>query len=123
MRCPCQTLPSYSYYRPRRSLSRHLRPFLHRVERRGDRELLRCAECGAYWRIDLPTQASERFAWRLPEYREDWELVSFEEQEKEMLLASRGGATAETCIWAECDKPRVRGLVYCIDHLYRMGAR
>ena len=123
MRCPCPTLPSYAYYRPRRNLSRHLRPFIHRVERRGDRELCQCDEGGAYWRIDLPTRVTERFAWRLPEFRADWDLVSFEEEEKAMLLASRGGTTGEPCIWALCDKPRLSGVVYCVDHLYEMGVR
>jgi hypothetical protein len=123
MRCTCDTLPDYAYYRPRRSLSRHLRPLVRRVERRGDRELCQCDECGKYWRIDLPSQATERFAWRLPEYRADWDLVSFEEKEKAMLLASRGEATSEACIWAHCDKPRLPGVVYCVDHLYGMGVR
>ena len=123
MKCKCQTLPEIGYYRPGRSLSRHLRPYVKKLERRGDRELFQCTECGAYWRIDRQTFATERFAWRMPEFREDWDQVSKEEEEKAMLLASRGGTTEESCIWAGCKKMRIPGVVYCVDHLYNQGIR
>lgn len=123
MTCNCKKLPDFAYYKPGRSLSRHLRPYLKMVGRYDDRELFRCLECGTYWRIDRQTFATERFAWKLSEYREDWGKVSKETEEKNLLLASRQVMADESCIWAGCGKMRLQGSVYCVDHIYDMGVR
>ena len=123
MKCNCQSLPEFGYYRPRRSLSRRLRPYVERIEKRLKHELFRCTECGTYWRIDRHSFATDRFAWRLPEYRADWNEVSKEAEEKALLLSSRKVSASEPCIWAGCEKKRIEGFVYCVDHLYEQGFR
>lgn len=84
--------------------------------------LYECLECGALWAIDAWDKYRVRFAYRLKS-REAWPTTIPVEKQKELLLASRSGTTDEICIWEDCGKHRVKGVVYCIDHLYETGAR
>ena len=123
MNCSCANIPEYDYYTPGRSLSRKIRPVSEIVGHANWRELLRCKVCGTYWRIDAADKYQERFAWKIGQYRADWAIPDFPDREKGLLLGRRDGETAEKCIWLGCDKNRVRGVAYCIDHLYATGAR
>lgn len=123
MKCECDNLPQFSYYQPRSELSRKLRPSLKFREKSKDKELHQCTVCGIYWRIDKNTFATDRFVWRLPEYRADWAEYTMESEEKKLLLASRKVATSQSCIWINCEKERLNGLVYCVDHAYERGIR
>ena len=42
---------------------------------------------------------------------------------KALLLRARGGHQDGTCGWADCTQPKVRGVAYCVDHLWSTGAR
>ena len=123
MICPCENLPDFTYYIPGRSLSRKLRPITEPVQKENWRELVRCKVCGTFWRIDAQDKYQTRFVWRVGVLRPDWASVDFEEKQKALLLDRRGGETAETCAWIRCDRRKVNGVAYCIDHLYATGAR
>ena len=84
--------------------------------------LMECPICAQLWRIDTPDKYQTQFAVKLA-VADDWASVDTVGLQKEYLLQSRGGTTDDTCIWAECNGKRVRGVVYCIDHLYETGAR
>jgi hypothetical protein len=123
MSCDCANLPEYDYYTPGRSLSRKIRPVTKIVARENWRELLRCEICGTHWRIDAADKYQERFAWKVGTFRPDWATPDFPDQEKALLLQRRGGEIDEKCVWLRCEKRKVRGVAYCIDHLYATGAR
>jgi hypothetical protein len=80
-----------------------------------------CPECGTRWAVDEWEKYGHQVASRV---RDDhrWDEES-EEDRKSLLLRSRGGLTEEKCAWLGCEKKKVRGVAYCIDHLYATGAR
>jgi hypothetical protein len=123
MPCSCAELPDFAYYIPGRSLSRKLRPATKTVATANWRELLQCEACGTYWRIDAEDKFQERFVWKVGAFRDDWSSVEFVEKQKALLLEKRGGETDESCVWIGCEKKKVKGVAYCIDHLYATGAR
>ena len=84
--------------------------------------LKECPQCKQLWRIDAWDKYQTQFALKVPS-SEGWEELDSVPMVKDLLLNSRGGTTDEICIWAGCDGKRVKGVVYCIDHLYETGAR
>ena len=123
MHCACEELPVYTYYDAERGLSQKLRPFIASVAKSSWRELFRCEICGTHWRIDVEDKFQQRYVWKVGGYREDWATVEFEEEQKKLLRQRRGGETDEECAWLACGKKKVKGVAYCIDHLYATGAR
>lgn len=119
MRCQCNNVPGAFY------LDEGPRSFKHhlvQLDMKNWMRLFECCECGALWAIYEWDKYQHQVAFRV-ERREDWASSDLEQQRKDLLLKSRGGTTAETCMWAGCPNPRVVGVVYCIDHLYAVGAR
>jgi hypothetical protein len=84
--------------------------------------LFECSHCGALWAIDEWDKYQWQVVFRVGDV-EGWAGVDREPQRKQLLVESRGGTTAERCIWEGCSNPRVNGVIYCIDHLYATGAR
>lgn len=84
--------------------------------------LKECPECKQLWRVDVPDKYQTQFALKVAS-PEGWEDIDTTAMVKELLLKTRGGTTNEVCIWSGCDGSRVKGVVYCIDHLYETGAR
>ena len=123
MNCSCEELPVYTYYPAERGLSRKLRPFVATVAKSNWRELFRCEFCATHWRIDVEDKFQQRFVWKVGNDREDWATIEFIEEEKKLLLQRRGGETAGECAWIGCVKKKVKGVAYCMDHLYATGAR
>jgi hypothetical protein len=123
MPCSCQELPEFAYYVPGRSLSRKLRPLTKNVAKADWRELLQCRVCGTFWRIDVQDKFQERFVWKVGAFRDDWSSAEFVDKQKALLLENRGGEVDEACVWLGCGKKKVKGVAYCIDHLYATGAR
>lgn len=121
--CDCDILPVYTYFDPVRGISQKLRPFTERVTTSKWRELFCCEICGTFWRVDIAGKFRQQFVWKVGEYREDWAIMDFVNQEKELLLQRRGGEIDEVCIWAGCGKKRVKNNAFCIDHLYAAGFR
>jgi hypothetical protein len=123
MHCVCEELPEYTYYHSDHGLSQKLKPFIKSVEKKNWEELFRCDQCGTYWRIAIADRLQIQFVWKVGEYREDWAEARFAEKEKQLLLQCRGGEINEPCMWAGCDKPKVKGSAYCVDHLHASGWR
>ena len=85
-------------------------------------KLMQCPSCKQYLRVDEWDKYQTQFAIKLDK-REGWENIDTVPLQKEFLQQSRGGTTQEECMWANCSKNRVKGVVYCVDHLYETGAR
>ena len=83
--------------------------------------LHRCSNCESLWAIDAWDKYSWQVAARVPDIA-GWEAAS-EAQRKQLLLESRGGEDVDGCQWVGCEGRRVKGVHYCIDHLYSTGAR
>jgi hypothetical protein len=123
MHCSCDELPRYTYYEASRGLSQKIRPFVVSVAKSEWQELFRCEICGIHWRVEIEDRFQQRYAWKVGEFRDDWAGVQFIEEQKALLLQRRGGETTRGCAWIKCERMRVRGVAYCIDHLFDTGAR
>ena len=116
--CPCSSLPNEFYF------DEAPPDFKHQIELIAKDDwatLYRCNGCGSLWAIDK----SDKYHWQVStrvESVEGWRAAT-DAQRKQLLLDSRGGEDADVCTWAGCDKNRVKGVVYCIDHLFATGAR
>ena len=86
------------------------------------RTLYSCPECGTLWAIDDWDKYMPQVVNRVKD-RSRWTEEPLEETRKQLLLQSRGGTEEETCIWAGCSVKRVKGTVFCVDHLWKMGVR
>jgi len=87
------------------------------------RDLKQCKQCKQPWRVDVWDKLQTQFAVKL-ESGKDWESLDTADLQKEHLLYARGGIDQDTkCIWAGCNLPTVKNVVYCINHLYETGAR
>jgi len=85
--------------------------------------LKQCKTCEQLWRVDIWDRLQTQFAVKL-ETDKNWVTLDTTELQKDFLLNSRGGTDiSKTCIWAGCNYPAVKGVVYCINHLYDTGAR
>lgn len=92
------------------------------LEREGWFWLVRCRSCGQLWSLDAWDKYQTQFAIKFA-HREGWREFDTTALRKQYLVQSRGGVTDEPCIWSGCSGRRVRGVVYCADHLYQTGAR
>ena len=81
-----------------------------------------CLKCGALWAVDEWDKCQHQVATRVIS-REGWEQTDTIELRKQLLLKSRGGTTDAECIWAGCHGKAVAGVVYCLEHLWKTGAR
>ncbi len=84
--------------------------------------LFRCPCCDQLWSVDEFDKLQTQFAVKIPE-RDGWREFDTTLLRRDYLIRSRGGLTDEKCIRQGCDQPRVRGVVYCAEHLYQTGAR
>jgi len=84
--------------------------------------LVCCRSCGQLWSLDEWDKYQRQFAIKIPR-REDWREFDTMPMRLEFLVRSRGGLTDEHCIWSGCSERRVRGVVYCAEHLFKTGAR
>lgn len=118
--CGCEELPEIFY------VDRAPADWLSGLEERASADwktLGRCSTCGRLFSVDVWDRYQPRVVVRIahPErWKEEGESV---EARKALLLAGRGGTDELACGWAGCDKPRVRGVAYCLDHLWDSGAR
>ncbi len=81
-----------------------------------------CPECGALWAVDEWDKYQEQVVTRVRD-RDGWEAKDTTDLRKQLLLRSRGGATEAECNWSDCHGKAVKGVVYCLDHLWETGAR
>ncbi|MFZ4620473.1 MAG: hypothetical protein ACOYNS_07935 [Bacteroidota bacterium] len=80
-------------------------------------DLFRCSQCGQLWRCDRPKNLRGRLMMKL-ECEEDWKTHLMTSGARTRLLENMGGVSANFCLWGNCSNYRVKGLEYCIDHLY-----
>jgi hypothetical protein len=84
--------------------------------------LIRCRHCEQHWRIDVSDKYQIQFAVKIDDINH-WQEFDDLPLRKKFLLESRGGLTEEKCIWQGCSNYRVKGVAYCLDHLFQTGAR
>jgi len=84
--------------------------------------LYRCSKCDQLWAIDdydrLRVQVAVALASAV-----GWEGADTTDVRKALLLQHRGGASSDACMWAGCVDDQVKGVVYCIEHLWSTGIR
>ena len=95
---------------------------LEKVDSSGWYELYKCKTSGQYWRIDIWDKGQERFVVKIENIKV-WEIYDASSLIKDLIIKNRGGLTNQKCIWANCENRKVKGVAYCIDHLYESGAR
>jgi hypothetical protein len=119
MTCDCQSLDDTFY------MDEAPRGFQTNLEQRDTANWMRlfsCIFCQSLWAIDEWDKYQEQVVFRV-RHSDSWFDVGAAERRKSLLLRSRGGEVSAECICACCQKPRIRGVVYCLDHLYENGAR
>ena len=117
-RCACSSLPDAIRARDHQPFIESLSP----LDEASWLRLTQCSTCGQLWRFDEPDKYQLQCATKIPR-REAWHAFDDSGARKQLLLSLRGGTTGEPCIRASCEQPRVRGVAYCLEHLYATGAR
>lgn len=76
----------------------------------------------AFWRLDKWDKYQEQIFVRL-DTSDDW--IDFDDKELRIkLLLKTRGVSDKKCIWKDCNKSALQGLVYCERHAYEeMGIR
>jgi hypothetical protein len=98
-------------------------PTLTEVETGEWKTLSCCLRCGQRWSVDAWDKLQHRVVVRIGRVA-DWQVeADSTEVRKQLLVASRGGTTSSTCAWADCALPSVKGVAYCVEHLWKTGAR
>ena len=87
------------------------------------KKLYRCPECGHQFSVDVWDKYHHQVVVRIADSGRWEQEADSEDLRKALLLKSRGVVEEEPCVWAGCEKRRIRGVVYCLDHLWNTGAR
>jgi len=119
MNCTCDKYGTLLYYD---ELPNDFEKNLQKVDSSTWHELFKCQTCNQLWRIDIQDRLQVRFVLKIPKI-ELWQEFDQTNLTKSKLLDYRGGMSNNICIWEGCSKNQVKGVVYCIDHLYATGAR
>ena len=120
MPCACEQLPELFFID---EAPQRWRDSLVQEDGRRWKMLRRCPSCDRHYSIDVFDKFQDQVVVRV------LNLACWEEEadsinpRKNLLLRSRGGTTSESCMWAGCSRSRVRGVAYCIDHLWDAGTR
>ena len=85
--------------------------------------LRRCPSCSRSFSVDAWDKGHHRVVVRVSDSVQWQDEAEGVERRKALLLRSRGGIETGVCAWAGCRSPRVRGVAYCLDHLWDSGAR
>jgi hypothetical protein len=117
--CQCATLPELIYLKSKPS---GFESTLVELSVGNWVKLFRCSECKQLWRIDEWDKYQTQFAAKVPNV-EGWGTYDTIPLQKQLLLQSRGGLSNSICNWARCGKHAVKGVMFCIDHLFETGTR
>jgi hypothetical protein len=117
--CICADLPELIYLEDQPPGS--VGPLIH-VDTGDWVKLCRCDRCGQLWRIDVPDKYQPQIAVKVPAI-DNWESLESKPFVLEHLIRSRGGLSEDLCVFAGCGKAAIKGVAYCAEHLYEMGAR
>ena len=118
-KCTCSQMPEILYYE---DTTISFRQDLDKIETGGWIELHKCRICGQCWQIDVWDQGQERFVAKIEDIK-NWKVFDISPLVKNLIIKNRGGTTDQECVWANCKNKRVKGVAYCINHLYENGAR
>ena len=118
MSCECAVLPEIVRVVDHQTIVDQLRL----IEPGNWVRLCECPVCLQLWCVDEWDKLQVQLAIKLSD-RDGWQGFDPTPLRKRFLLQARGGTVDEKCIWSGCDGRRVRGVVYCLDHLYATGAR
>ncbi len=118
MSCSCSKLPALV----KMEANRELLIQLDELSTGNWDYLCRCRKCGQLWRIDECDKYQVQFAVKITDLSR-WQEFDSEPLRKQYLIEARGRLAEEPCNWAGCDQQRVKGVAYCVDHLYATGAR
>jgi len=119
MKCECDSLPDAFY------LDRGPKDFekkLKNLDAENWMHLSKCPNCGQLWIVDEWDKYSFQIASKT-ETRSGWEKNENLTLRKELLIKERGGLIDKECVWAGCSGKTVKGVAYCIEHLWKTGAR
>ena len=114
--------PDASYFDESTESARLTLAELEQVGAQNWRRLYRHKADGSHWALDEWDKYQDRFLVRVHDL-EHWDTEDHTALEKAVLLAHRGGEGADPCLWSGCTRQTVRGVAYCIDHLYAQGVR
>lgn len=119
MKCPCHNLPDVFF------LSDAPKAFekkLIKKEMGNWMWLGLCPRCSSLWKIDEWDKGHHQVVFRVADQIQ-WKKEDTTLLRKQLLLKSRGGLNDEECRWAGCHQKQVKGVYYCLDHLWDTGAR
>lgn len=85
-------------------------------------QLWQCPECKQLWRVDRQGLNHVSYALKLAQC-EGWQDYDASALIKAQIWQNRGGHGDQPCRKNGCREPVVNGSVYCLEHLYRSGAR
>jgi hypothetical protein len=119
IKCKCTNLPDTFYLEegPKNFIKE-----LHQEEMANWMRLYSCIHCGVMWAIDEWDKYQVQVVRRVEDIK-SWADQDTTKQRKLLLLQSRGGLTEYECIYAGCHEKQVKGVFYCIEHLWKTGAR
>ncbi|MEJ2863946.1 hypothetical protein [Actinomycetospora flava] len=87
------------------------------------KELVHCADCERNFSIDGWDKYTHQVVAQIEDLTRWEEEADSLARRQELMLRVRGGTEAEECVWADCSEARVRGVLYCLDHLWKVGRR
>ena len=89
----------------------------------GWKTLRRCPTCSRAFAVDAWDQGHDQVVVHVADSASWQAEADSVERRKALLLRSRGGLATGACAWADCPSSPVRGVAYCLDHLWESGAR
>ena len=120
MQCSCDHVP-HAFFADEAPAG--WRESLQRDAQGNWKTLERCPTCGRRFALDVWDKYQPQVVIRVHDV-ERWETEADDVVfRKALLLRARGGHQVGTCGWADCTQPKVRGVAYCLDHLWSTGAR
>jgi hypothetical protein len=122
MSTSAENWPSASYFRRRTPAGQSILSELTLVTHRNWRKLYRHKGDGSHWIIDDEGKHGVQFLHRVKDL-DEWMTEDHSAEEKALVLERLGGEGDETCIWVDCSERAIRGIVYCVHHLYANGGR
>jgi|SRR5215475_4938836 len=85
--------------------------------------LRHCDDCQRLFSVDVWDKYQHQVVASIDD-RAHWESEADSvDRRKALLLRARGGTGDGECAWVGCHGTRVRGVAYCVDHLWNSGAR
>lgn len=113
--CDCQHRPAFFDIHPD-ELEAFLDGFDQLTDDRlADYHLFRCPACQSLWIVDDVTRGPMAV-----QATTALDIRSFDERpyRRELAIAMHGGLGEGTCMFTRCSNRAVRGVVFCVDHLY-----